>query len=263
MYSACKNKTVLVTSEKQVVSITLNRPDQCNAFDAIMVDELIDAFVAVSKDTDARAVVLRGKGKHFCAGADVHWMQSHKDGSAKENQSDALKLAELMHQVNECPVPVICVVQGHAYGGGVGLVACSDIVLADRSARFCLSETRLGLIPAVIGPYVISAIGLRQTRRFMLTAEPITIASALEHDLVHELHDVGKADQALAEILRHVMLNGPLAIREAKAYLKSFAIPVDMKASASLIAKLRTTDEAQEGMKAFLESRRPSWVEEL
>lgn len=263
MYSACKNKTVLVNSEKQIVTITLNRPDQCNAFDALMVSELIDAFTCVTKDKEARCVVLRAKGKHFCAGADLNWMQSHKDNSSKENQEDAMKLAELMRQVNDCPVPVICLVQGHVYGGGVGLVACSDIVLADRSAKFCLSETRLGLIPAVIGPYVISAIGLRQTRRYMLTAEPLTIASALEHDLVHELHDVGKADQSLADVLRQLMMNGPLAIREAKAYLKSFAHPVDMKASATLIAKLRVTEEAQEGMKAFLESRKPSWVEEL
>src|SRR5579872_4873764 len=122
-----------------------------------MIGELIEAFTCVTRDDDARCVVLRAKGKHFCTGADLNWMQSHQDNSAKANQEDAMKLAELMHLVNACPVPVICLVNGHVYGGGVGLVACADIVLADRSARFCLSETRLGLIPAVIGPYVIAA----------------------------------------------------------------------------------------------------------
>lgn len=262
MYSACKNETVLVEAKDGIVTITLNRQDKRNAFNEAMIDELTIAFEQADKDPDARAIVLCGKGKHFCAGADLEWMKASQDISAKANQQDALKLANLMATVDNVTKPVITIVQGSVYGGGIGLVACSDIVLSDRSATFCLSETKLGLIPAVIGPYVIAAIGVRQARRYMLTAEPFGIANALEYGLVHELHDVGKSDLALKDILKHLKQTAPQAVLEAKAFIRQFQVDVDQKATAQVIAKIRVGEEAQEGIAAFLEDRKPAWIAE-
>lgn len=261
-YSACKNETVLVSVKDHVATIMLNRADKRNAFDKDMIDELVTAFKCANSDKATRIVVLRGKGKHFCAGADLEWMQASQDASTRANQQDAMKLAELMEAVYHCEKPVIALVQGNTYGGGVGLVACSDIVLADRSATFCLSETRLGLIPAVIGPYVIAAMGVRQAQRFMMTAEPFNIASALEHDLVHELHDVGKGDVALNLILKNLLKNGPEAVKQAKAFTREYIPEIDSKKTSALIAKIRVGKEAQEGIAAFLEKRQPAWVQE-
>jgi methylglutaconyl-CoA hydratase len=250
-----------VEAQNGIVSLTLNRPDKRNAFNEAMIDELAHALELAEKDTGCRALVIQGKGKHFCAGADLEWMQAAQQASSKANQQDALKLSLLMATLDTFSKPVITLVQGSVYGGGIGIVACSDIVLADRSAVFCLSETKLGLIPAVIGPYVISAIGLRQARRFMLTAESFGIASALEYGLVHELHDVGKSDQALHDLVRHIMQTAPQAVMEAKAFIRQYQVEVDPKATAQVIAKIRLGKEAQEGIAAFLEGRKPEWAE--
>lgn len=261
-YSACKNNTVLVEPKNGIVRLTLNRVDKRNAFNEEMIDELMVALNEANQDVTCRAVVIEGKGKHFCAGADLEWMKASKDASSKANQQDALKLSTLMATLDTLSKPVITVVQGSVYGGGIGLVACSDIVLSDRSAIFCLSETKLGLIPAVIGPYVVAAIGVRQARRYMLTAEPFGIASALEYGLVHELHDVGKSDVALNDVLRHLMQTAPQAVIEAKSFVRQYQVDVDPKASAQVIAKIRVGQEAQEGIAAFLEGRKPEWIKE-
>lgn len=261
-YSACKNNTVVVEAQKGILSLTLNRVDKRNAFNEAMIDELIHALNLANADDTCRVVVIRANGKHFCAGADLEWMQAAQQASPSDNQKDALKLSTLMATLDTLNKPVISIVQGFVYGGGIGLVACSDIVLADRSAMFCLSETKLGLIPAVIGPYVISAIGVRQARRYMLTAEPFGIASALEFGLVHELHDVGKADVALNDIMRHLTQAAPQAVMEAKSFIRQYQVNVDPQATAQIIAKIRVGAEAQEGIAAFLESRKPMWAEE-
>jgi len=261
VYSACKNETVLVEALDGVVTLTLNRPDKRNAFNIEMINELSEALIQADKDDNARAVILRGAGKHFCAGADLEWMKASQDISAKANQQDSLTLANLMATLDNFSKPVITVVQGSVYGGGLGLVACSDIVLSDRSASFCLSETKLGLIPAIIGPYVIAAIGIRQARRYMLTAEPFGIANALEYGLVHELHDVGKSDLAIKDVLKHLMQTAPHAVQEAKTFIRQYQMDVDQKATAQVIAKIRVGKEAQEGMAAFLEDRKPAWIE--
>jgi methylglutaconyl-CoA hydratase len=251
-----------VDAQKGILTVTLNRVDKRNAFNEEMIDELTQAFELANNDDNCRAVVIRANGKNFCAGADLEWMQAAQNASAKANQQDALKLSNLMSTLDGLNKPVISIIQGFVYGGGIGLVACSDIVIADRSAIFCLSETKLGLIPAVIGPYVISAIGVRQARRYMLTAEPFGIASALEFGLVHELHDVGKADVALNDILRHLMQTAPQAVMEAKGFIRQYQLEVDPKATAQVIAKIRVGEEAQEGIAAFLEGRKPQWAQE-
>jgi methylglutaconyl-CoA hydratase len=258
-YSACKNNTVLVEAQNGIVTLTLNRVSKNNAFNEAMIDELMKGLTLANRDPSCRALVIRGNGKNFCAGADLEWMQAAQNASAKANQEDAYKLSMLMATIDTFNKPVISLVQGSVYGGGIGLIACSDIVIGDRSAMFCLSETKLGLIPAVIGPYVISAIGLRQARRYMLTAEPFGIASALEFGLVHELHDVGKSDQALNDILRHIKQTAPLAVMEAKAFIRQYQVDVDPKATAQIIAKIRVGEEAKEGITAFLEGRKPQW----
>lgn len=261
-YSACKNRTVLVEADKGVVTVTLNRPAKRNAFNEEMIEELTQAFRLAEQDETCRVVVLRAEGKHFCAGADLEWMQAAQHASSRANEQDAYSLAVLMSTLNELSKPVITLVQGSVYAGGVGLVACSDIVIADRSAIFCLSETKLGLIPAVIGPYVIAAIGARQARRYMLTAEAFGIACALEYGLVHALHDVGKADQTLNEIIRHLMQSAPQAVKKAKEFIREHQVPVDVKKTAKLIASIRIGEEAQEGIAAFLEGRKPQWAQE-
>jgi methylglutaconyl-CoA hydratase len=261
-YSACKNQTVLVESKKDIVTLTLNRPDKRNALNEEMIEELTQALNLAHQDDHCRAVVLRGKGKNFCAGADLEWMQAAQHATPKVNQADAMKLSGLMETLDGLNKPVITLIQGSVFGGGIGLVACSDVVISDRTTQFCLSETKLGLIPAVIGPYVVSAIGYRQARRYMLTAEPFNIATALEFGLVHELHDVGKEDVALNTILRHLLQTAPGAVMEAKTFLHQYQVAVDSKATAQLIAKIRVGKEAQEGIAAFLEGKKPQWAQE-
>jgi methylglutaconyl-CoA hydratase len=262
-YSACKNETVKVTVKSQVATILLDRTDKANALNEAMVAELTEAFIQTEADENVRVIVLRGKGKNFCAGADINWMAEAKDFSKKENHSDAMKLAHLMSIIANTKKPVVCVLQGHVYGGAVGLAACSDIVLGDRTTTFCLSETRLGLIPAVIGPYVVQALGVRQAKRYMLLACEFNIADALEEGLVHELYDQGKADEALQATVRKLLRNGPEALQKVKEFMRDYEVDVNDKASADLIADIRVSKEAQEGMTAFLEKRLPEWAPKM
>ncbi len=262
-YSACKNDTVKVAVRHQQATILLDRVDKRNALNEQMIEELTEAFVQADADDRVRVIVLRGKGKHFCAGADLNWMAAAKDFSKKENYNDALKLANLMSVIASTNKPVICVVQGSVYGGAVGLAACSDIVLADRTTTFCLSEARLGLIPAVIGPYIVQALGVRQAKRYMLMASPINIADAFEQGLAHELFDEGKADEALEHMVIKLLRNGPEALKQIKILMREYEIDANHKVMAELIAELRVSKEAQEGMAAFFEKRQPEWAPKL
>ena len=249
-----------------VVTVTLNRPERHNAFD----DELIRALTATLRqlagDDTVRAVVLAGNGRSFSAGADLNWMQRTAGYRREQNEADALALAELMETLDALPKPTVARVHGAAIGGGVGLVACCDIVLAAESARFRLSEVRLGLIPAAIAPYVCRAMGERQARRYFVSAELFDAREAHRVGLVHEVVADAELDTRLEALLEALQANGPRAMAEAKA-LARFAgrSPMDRamtERTARWIAEIRVSDEGREGIGAFLEKRKPAWTAE-
>ncbi len=246
-----------------VCTISLNRPDVHNAFDDRLIKDLTDCLENLGADATVRAVVLTGKGNSFSAGADLNWMRRMADFGEAENFADARDLAKLMTTLNELPKPTIAKVNGAALGGGVGLVCCCDIAIASDEAKFGTTEVRLGLIPSVIGPYVVAAIGTRQARRITLTGERFDAAEALRIGLVHQVEAPGDLDQALEKVLGHLLQGGPKAIEAGKALLLDLAdrpITADMvEDTAKRIAKLRATAEAKEGLGAFLEKRAPSW----
>ncbi len=246
-----------------IATILLDRPDRHNAFDDELIRELIDAIGRFGKDRAAGVVILAGKGKSFSAGADLGWMRRIAGASEAENEKDAAGLAELMHRLNSLAKPTIALVQGAALGGGVGLVAACDMAIAAADAIFALSEVRLGLIPAVISPYVVAAIGPRAARRYFLTAERFDAATAARLGLVHT---VVPAEQLWGEGIGLATLlakNPPVASAEAKRLIAAVAgrsIDATLRAeTARRIARLRAGAEAREGVSAFLEKRKPSW----
>ncbi len=246
-----------------IATLWLDRPDRHNAFDDELIRELIGAIDSLGKDRAVRVVMLAGRGKSFSAGADLGWMRRMAGASEAENEKDAKALAELMHRLNSLAKPTIALVQGAALGGGVGLVAACDLAVAAADAVFSLSEVRLGLIPSVISPYVLAAIGPRAARRYFLTAERFDAATAEHLGLVQA---VVPADQLWTEGRRLAALivqNPPLAMAEAKRLIADVAgRPIDagLRAeTARRIAKLRAGAEAREGVSAFLEKRRPRW----
>jgi methylglutaconyl-CoA hydratase len=244
--------------------ITLNRPEIHNAFDDRLIAELTAALAALAHDDAVRVVVLTGSGKSFSAGADLNWMRRTSTYGEAENLADARALAKLMATLNELPKPTIARVNGAALGGGTGLVACCDIVIASSHAMFGTTEVRLGLIPAVIGPYVVAAIGVRQARRLMLTAERIGAAEAARIGLVHEVVAADELDAAIATILDHLLKGGPDALAAAKRLVHDLAgRPIDAELidyTARRIAALRATPEAREGVAAFLDKRPANWL---
>jgi methylglutaconyl-CoA hydratase len=250
--------------QRGALTLTLNRPDRHNAFNGELVAELIEALEAAQRDETIRLVILRGAGRSFCAGADIEWLRRMADSSFEENLADAAALAKLMQRLDRFPKPTIAFIHGAAYGGGVGLVACCDIAVATERASFRLSEARLGLIPSVIAPYVIRAIGQRVFRRFALTAETIAPQAAREFGLVHEA--VGEAEApALLEIIVDSLLRGaPGAQSEAKKLAllcEGRAIDEDLAfETAKRIALRRATPEGREGLAAFIEKRPPRWA---
>ena len=258
--------TLLQSRDGGVLRLTLNRPDLHNAFDDALVAALTAALTAAAEDTTLRALVITGAGASFSAGADLNWMQRMADAGREENEADALRLAELMSRLNYFPVPTIARVNGAAFGGGLGLVACCDIAIAAEGAKFGLTEARLGLAPAVISPYVFRRIGFAQSRRWFLSAERFDAATARDIGLVHEVVGADGLDDAVQAQLDHVLANGPSAVRVAKQLL--FAVAgTDLQRqarldvhTAKLIAELRVSAEGQEGLKAFLEKRKPSWT---
>jgi methylglutaconyl-CoA hydratase len=243
-----------LTIERQddVLRLTMSRPEVRNAFDAALIAELAEAFVDVGK---ARAVVLAGDGSSFCAGADVEWMRASVDLDYDANVADANALRRMLETIDSCPAPVVSIVQGHALGGGAGLVACSDIVLAHEDTVFAFSEVKLGIIPAVISPFAIAKIGPSWARRLFVTGERFDAATALRIGLVHEV--TSDLEQALERVLAELRSAGPRAARAAKRLVLDRP---DGPETARRIAERRTSEEGQEGLRAFLERRRAGWV---
>ena len=235
-----------------ILRLTLARPERRNAFDAALIAALHDAFADVG---DARVVVLAGDGPTFCAGADVEWQRASIDLSLDENVADALRLYRMLAVVDACPAPVVARVQGHAFGGGSGLVACADIAVAGPDAVFGFTEVRLGIIPAVISPFVHAKIGA-QARRYVLTGERFDAETALRIGLVHELD--GDLDGAVERVVSELLQSGPQATRAAKRLLSEQ--PAGGEELARIAAEMRASDEGQEGLHAFLEKRLPSWL---
>jgi methylglutaconyl-CoA hydratase len=247
-----------------VVRLTLSRPAIHNAFDDRQIAELGAAFGELARDDTVRAVVLTGSGRSFSAGADLNWMRRTTTYGEAENMRDANALAAMMKALYELPQPTVARVNGAALGGGTGLVACCDIVVASESAVFGTTEVRLGIMPAVIGPYVIAAIGARQARRLMLTGERITAYEAARIGLVHEVVAADQLDAAVERIVGQLLKGGPRAIAAAKRLVHELAgRPIEqglIEDTARRIAALRATPEAREGLSAFLEKRKPGWI---
>lgn len=249
-----------------VATVRLNRPEKHNAFDDRLIAELTDAFHRVGGNKTVRVVALESTGPSFSAGADLGWMKRMAGQGREENERDAEALAALMSAIDRCPKPVLAVVQGAAFGGGVGLVACCDIAIAATEASFCLSEVRLGLIPAVISPYVAAAIGPRACRRYFLTAERFDAATARRLGLVQEVVPQTELAAARDRMIEHLLKGGPSAQRAAKNLIARVAgAPIDaalMADTARRIAEARASDEGKEGLAAFLEKRKPNWQQD-
>jgi methylglutaconyl-CoA hydratase len=240
-----------IEREGPVLRVTLARPEVRNAFDAALIAELQQAFADVG---DARAVVLAGEGTSFCAGADVEWMRSSVELSYEENVQDARRLRQMLETVDDCPAPVVARVHGHALGGGAGLVACADIAITAGDAAFAFSEVKLGLIPSVISPFVLGKIGPSAARRYFVTAERFDAATALRIGLVHEIAD--DLDSATDRVVAELLSAGPEATRAAKRLVLERP---DGLATERRIAERRTSEEGQEGLRAFLDKRKPVW----
>jgi len=254
----------LLTAPDGVATLTLDRPDVHNAFDDVLIAELTTRLNALDADPDVRVVVLAANGKSFSAGADLNWMKRMAQYSEAENLRDAMQLAQLMRTLDRMHKPTIARVQGAAFGGGVGLVACCDIAVAARDAQFCLSEVRLGLIPAVISPYVVQAMGARAARRFFLTAERFGAEEARRLGLVSEVVDADKLDESVGALASHLLKGGPLALAAAKDLIaavndRPIETPV-IEDTAHRIASQRASAEGKEGVAAFLEKHAAGWV---
>jgi methylglutaconyl-CoA hydratase len=247
-----------------VAKLTLNRPDVHNAIDEMMVEQLLNHFKKLSNKPEIRVILLTAVGKTFCAGIDLKWVQKTATYSQEENIKDAQLLAQLLETINSCPKPTIALIQGAAYGGGIGLIAVCDIAIAVEDAYFCMPEVKRGIIPAVVGPYVVNAIGQRQARRYMLTAERINAHEAFHLGLIHEV--VGEEElEAISKVFIMDILEGsPQALEAAKDLIRFVSSrPIDAQVQrevAQRIAEIRTSVDAQEGIQAFLSKRRPSWV---
>ncbi|ARP00655.1 2,3-dehydroadipyl-CoA hydratase [Vibrio alginolyticus] len=247
-----------------VATITLNRAAKHNAFDACTIDLLIHRLDYLALRTDVRCLVLRSNGKHFSSGADLNWMQSMADSTRQDNFIDAQNLARLMETLDSFPQPTIAVVQGSAYGGALGLICCSDIAIASQSANFCLSEVKLGLVPATIAPYVMRAMGNRQARRYILSGEVISAEDAERFGIVHEVKEAKQLENAVDSVIKTLLLNSPDAMRKAKTLChQCHQNPIDQQLihyTSKLIADIRVSPQGQDGLQAFLEKRSPSWV---
>jgi len=235
-----------------VLRVAMARPDRRNAFDAALIEELTGAFGDVG---DARAVLLSGEGPSFSAGADVEWMRSSVDLSYDENVADAMRLRAMLDAIDGCPAPVVARVQGHALGGGCGLVACCDIAIAEPEAQFAFSEVKLGIVPAVISPFALAKIGTSAARRYFVTGERFSADVALRIGLVHGI--AADLDAAVDAVVHELLSAGPEAARDAKEIARA---PLAAEETARRIAARRTGAEGQEGLRAFLEKRSPDWL---
>lgn len=258
---------VQIADHGGIRELRLNRPNVHNAFDDRLIAELTAALLEAGRDPSVRVVVLTGVGASFSAGADLNWMRDMAKASEEENREDSLRLAALMRTLQFLPKPTIARVNGPAYGGGVGLIACCDIAIGVTTARFGLTEVKLGLVPAVISPYVIAAIGLRHARRLFLTGEVFDAALATEIGLLHQAVDAENLDETVYALLKQLGKAGPHAQLEAKklafgmhGFTEREARRVDQE-NAALIARLRVSQEGQEGLSTFLDKRTPAWMQ--
>jgi methylglutaconyl-CoA hydratase len=254
--------------QRGVLTIRLNRPDVRNAFNEVVISELARAFGVEALSADVRAVVLRGEGPVFCAGGDLNWMKASIDRSLQENLEDTTRLAQMFAVLNECPKPVIGAIHGAAIGGGVGLVSVCDIAIAVRDTQFSLSEVRLGIVPACIGPFVIAKIGASHARGLFVSAERFQAEKAREVGLVHEVVASAKElDASIERVLTNVLACGPNATALAKKLVLDLSwperrqsIPDSLAYVAKALADVRISPEGQEGVRAFLEKRKPQWL---
>ncbi|HEX3109955.1 MAG TPA: enoyl-CoA hydratase-related protein [Thermoanaerobaculia bacterium] len=258
-------RTLIVSEENAVLSVTLNRPDVHNAFNDELIAEAIEVFSGIATTTDLRAVVLRSGGANFCAGADLNWMSRMVSYTREENIRDSSQLAKMYALINECPIPVVGRVQGAAIGGGVGLVAVCDIAIATRASKFGLSEVKLGILPAVISPYVIEKIGASHARALFLTGERFDAERALRIGLVHRVvEDEAALDTAVAETLAQLATSGPEAVKACKkliAFVSTNELAENIPYTIEAIAERRVSEEGQGGMQAFLKKTKAPWIE--
>jgi methylglutaconyl-CoA hydratase len=247
-----------------VAQVWLNRPDVRNAFNDDVIAALTETFTALSQDEDLRVVVLGAHGKAFCAGADLNWMKAMAGYDWEQNRADAQKLADMLWTLDQCPVPVVGRVQGDCYAGGMGLAAICDVLVAVEGATFCLSEARLGLLPATISPYVVRALGTQASRRYMVTAERFSAVRAHALGMVHELATPETLDAKVNDIVTALVANGPKAVRECKRLVRDVsgvAITTELRSdTARRIADIRASDEGREGLASFLNKRPAGWL---
>lgn len=255
--------TEVTIDPRGVASLVLNRPEVHNAFDDLMIAELIAQLDNLAADDQVKVLVLKSNGKNFSAGADLNWMRSMAKKDYQQNLEDAVELATLMHKLDKFPKPTLALVQGAAFGGAVGLVACCDIAIAEANASFCLSEVKIGLIPAVISPYVMRALGERQCRRYFLTAERFNAETAEKLGLLHDVVQEQSLETAAEPLLQALLQNSPAAVSAAKALLHNIynrKISNNVIAhTTQAIAEIRVSPEGQEGLSTFLEKRTPNW----
>lgn len=255
--------SISLTVDGDLARITLDNPAKHNAFDDGIIEALIRAFNEASANHNVRIILLSANGKHFSAGADLNWMKRMGELDRAQNQADSLRLAELMRTIDRAGKPVICRVQGAAFGGALGLICACDIAIASDDARFCLSEVKLGILPAVISPYVVRAVGARQAQRYFMTAEIIPAAVAERLGIVHEQVPADQLDIRTEKIIQALRQGAPkaqLKSRELIEQVADRAIDADVIGyTAELIANLRTDDEGREGLTAFLDKRAPRW----
>lgn len=254
-----------ISTANHVATVVLSRPDVRNAFNDEVIAELTDVFARLGDDPQVRAIVLMAEGPAFCAGADLNWMRRMADYSREENEQDAEKLAFMLRTIYECPKPTIARVQGDVYAGGMGLVACCDLAVSVDTANYCLSEVKLGLIPATIGPYVIRAMGPRASHRYFLTAERFSAAEALRIGFVHEVVGADQLDATVSTWVQALLAASPNAVKECKKLVQYVAdrditrLLIDHTVKA--IADIRASDEGKEGVQSFLNKRKPAWVQ--
>ena len=258
------NTLELIRPSAHVAEVWLNRPDVRNAFNDEVIAELTQTFAQLSADPDLRVVLLAARGKAFCAGADLNWMRAMADYSWEQNRADAQKLADMLWTLDQCPVPVVGRLQGDCYAGGMGLASICDVLVASSNVTFCLSEARLGLLPATISPYVIRAMGEQAARRYFVTAERFSAAQAHALGMVHELCEIQALDAKVAEIVAALVANGPAAVKACKQLVRDVAgqpISAELRAeTARRIADIRASEEGKEGLQSFLGKRPANWL---
>lgn len=257
-------KTILYNEDDKIATVTLNRPEKKNAMDNVMIDELIDIFEQLELKDEIRVITITGSGDTFCSGADLNWLSEVKDFSYKQNYAESLKLIKLLKLIHEHYKPVICKVNGPAVGGGVGIILASDIVIASDSSFFGLSEVAIGIIPAAIIPFLMSRMSEAKAREYLITGIRVNSKEAQRLNLINYSVNESELDEFTNQIVKRIKNNGMIAVSKVKEMVNNFSATNlnedNMEYIANIIAKLRTSEEGQEGISAFLEKRKPNWV---